>query len=202
MLAQKLGSGMCFCMCQESAFALVFIGKCGPPCIVAGIFSSVFRKALSREVVPFWDTLVCSIGCRFVEAWPRKGELLKLIITRSLLHDSGLVMFLMITTLYGQGPGFILSCKPAAFCLRRLRWKSWMMCTVLWGICLGSFYIHMGTNNSGEIRGWLVVYNVFFLSHLQIYFVLPLVFSGLFWKVRDWVFKMLIEGWLNIREKE
>lgn len=29
-----------------------------------------------------------------------------------------------------------------------------------------------------------------------------LFFTGLFSKVKEWVFKMLVGGWLNIREKE
>lgn len=53
MFAQTRGSGMCFSMCHKSAFALGFIGKCGQACVVAFIFKSVFRRALSGEVVPF-----------------------------------------------------------------------------------------------------------------------------------------------------
>lgn len=83
-----------FCLCHESAFARGSTGKYGPPCIVAVIFKSVSRKALSREVVPFFGTLCCAqsvVG--LVEPWPREGELLKLITARSLLHDSGLLCF-------------------------------------------------------------------------------------------------------------
>lgn len=60
MLAQRRGRDKCFCLCHESAFARGSTGKYGPPCIVAVIFKSVSRKALSREVVPFFGTLCCA----------------------------------------------------------------------------------------------------------------------------------------------
>lgn len=112
-----------FCLCHESASARGFTGKYGPPCIVAVIFKSVSRKALSREVVPFFGTLCCAqsvVG--LVEPWPREGELLKLITARSL--------YMIVACVFGDyhpiwsGPGLTPSCKPAAFSLRRLRWQS------------------------------------------------------------------------------
>lgn len=64
MPVRRQGSGMCcVCVCHESAFAVGFLGKYGPPCIRAGIFRSVFEEALSGEVASFLETLLFfSIG--------------------------------------------------------------------------------------------------------------------------------------------
>lgn len=94
-------SGMCLCTCHES-FTLGFLGMCGPPCIVADIFSSVFQEALSLSLFR---------GCSFLTHFALDGWLLVFIT----LH--WLIVLLMITTLYGQGSRLRSARRPGGFSL-------------------------------------------------------------------------------------